>query len=93
MRALKSLLVAVFLFGVLARLLGTDLYEWQVGNGLMMIAGLGRLLIYVRGSGPPGLISGGEPSSPLGLGEDGRAPVSVHGRRGMTPVERVISDE
>jgi hypothetical protein len=93
MRALKSFLVVVFLAGVLARIFSTDIYGRQVGDMLIVIAALGRLLIYVRGLSLPGFISKEETLSPLRLSEDGHIPIWVKDRRELTPVERVISDE
>jgi hypothetical protein len=93
MRAMKSCLIAVFLVGVLARIFGADIYDRQVGNMLMMIAALGRLLIHARGLSLSSFIPKNETSSPLRLSGDGHISISVKGRKELTPLERVIADE
>lgn len=93
MRAVKSFLIAVFLFGVLARIFSADIYDRQVGNMLMMIAALGRLLIHARGLSLSSFIPKNETSSPLRLSADGRISIPVKDRKELTPLERVIADE
>lgn len=93
MRALKSFLIVVFLAGVLARIFSTDIYDRQVGNMLIVIAALSRLLIYVRSLNLSSFISKNETLAPLRLNDDGRISITVKGQRALTPVERVISDE
>lgn len=47
-RALKSLMILIFLAGVLIRVFGTELHVLRVGTLLMVIAAMGRLFLYVR---------------------------------------------
>lgn len=92
-RALKAFLVPVFLMGVLARVLSTEQPFMHVGDTLMTIAVLGRLLLYVRGLNPSSFRSKPETSSPLMLREISRTPVTAYDQRRRTPVERIISND
>ncbi len=92
-RALKSFLILVFLVGVLARVLSTEYHVLHVGDTLIAVGILGRLLVYVRGLNPSSFLSRPATSSPLMLNENGRASISVYDQRKRTPVERVISDK
>ncbi len=92
-RVLKSFLIVVFLAGVLACFFSADIYGRQVGNMLIVIAALSRLLLYVRGLSISGLNSKNETLSPLRLSNNGQMPIAARDRKELTPVERVISDE
>ena len=93
MRALKALLLLVFLTGVSVRVFGTELTVTRVGDLLIVVSMLARLLLYVRGLDPSGLVSKDETSSPLMLNEIARPSIAVYDQRNLTPIERVISDE
>jgi hypothetical protein len=67
LRALKSLLILVALVGGLVRFLGADYHVIHIGEVLIMVGVLGRLLLYVRGLNPSSVLSKPEPSSPLML--------------------------
>ena len=92
-RALKSLLILVCLLGVLVRVLGTDFHVTRVGDVLIAVGALGRLLVYLRGLNPSSFLSRPEASSQLMLNEGGQAPIAAYDQRKRTPVERVISDQ
>jgi hypothetical protein len=72
-RALKSFLILVFLVGVLVRVFSTEFHVLHVGDILIAVGVLGRVLVYVRGLNPSSFLSKPETSSPLMLNEDGRA--------------------
>ena len=92
-RALKALLVPIFLTGVLTRVFSTELAFTRIGNTLMVIAVLGRLLIYVRAWKPSSFKAKPETSSPLMLREISQTSVTPYDQRRRTPVERVISND
>ena len=92
MWALRAFLIPVFLAGVLVRVFNTELDFIRVGDTLMMIAVLGRLLLYLRGLHPSSFREK-ETTSPLMLNERLPTSVTVHDQRKLTPVERVISDK
>ena len=93
MRALKSFLILVFLVGVLVRVFSTEFHVLHVGDILIAVGVLGRLLVYVRGLNPSSFLSKPETSSPLMLNENGQASIAAYDQRKRTPVERVISDK
>jgi len=90
-RALKFLLVLVFLSGVSIRIFGPELSVTRVGDVLIAIAVLGRLFFYVRGLNPSRFTSGDEHSSPLKLNDNGLT-FTAYDQTRRTPLERVISD-
>jgi len=92
-RALKSFLVLVFLLGVLVRVFSTDFHVARVGQVLIEVGILGRLLVYLRGLKPSSSLSKPEVASQLILNEGGRASIAAYDQRKRTPVERVISDK
>jgi hypothetical protein len=92
-RALKSFLILVFLLGVLVRVFSTDFHVARVGEVLIEVGILGRLLVYLRGLNPSSSLSKPETSSPLMLNERGQASIAAYDQRKRTPVERVISDK
>jgi hypothetical protein len=93
LRALKSLLVLIVLTGVLVRVLGTELHVSRVGDLLIAVGILGRLLVYVRGLNPSGFLSRPATSSPLMLNENRRQSFVACDQSMHTPVERIISDK
>ncbi len=92
LRAFKTLLMLVFFVGVLVRLFSTDLYVMRVGDMLIAVPLLGRLLLYVRGLSPSQFLPRHEISFPLKLNNDAPTSFTVYDQRNLTPVERVISD-
>jgi hypothetical protein len=92
MRALKAFLLLLFLTGVLLRVFSTELTVTRVGDLLIVVPILGRLLLYVRGLDPSSFVSKDETSSPLMLIEKTQPSIAVYDQRNLTPVERVISD-
>jgi hypothetical protein len=91
-RALKAFLIPVFLLGVLVRIFGAEFQATHLGNLLMLVAVLGRLLLYVRSLNPASLSGQQETSSPLKLNEGLQRPVAAYETKSLSPVERVISD-
>jgi hypothetical protein len=92
-RALKSFLILVFLMGVLVRIFSPEYHVTHVGDILIAVGILGRLLVYVRGLNPSSFLSKPETSSPLMLNANGQASITAYDRRKRTPVERVIFDK
>ena len=92
-RVLKGLSLLIFLAGVLLRVFNTEVHVVQVGNLLIFIAILSRLLLYLRGLNPSGFRSTTEPSARLALNEDARRSVNSPAQDSLTPVERLISDK
>jgi hypothetical protein len=92
-RALKSLMIGVFLLGVLIRVVGTEIHVTRVGNILIVVAILTRLLLYVRSLKPSRFRSTTPSSSPLRLIEKAQPSIRTYERHGLTPVERVIADK
>ncbi len=92
-RGLKSLMIGVFLAGVLIRVLGTEIHVTRVGSILIFVAILTRLLLYVRGWHPSSFRSTTQSSSPLRLIEKPQPSVRTYEHNGLTPVERVIADK
>ena len=90
-RALKSFLILVFLVGVLVRIFSPEFHLTRVGDILIAVGVLGRLLLYVRGLSPGSFVSRNEVSSPLKLNDTGQRSFRVYDQRRRTPVERVIS--
>ena len=93
MRTLKSLLIPVFLFGVLLRVLSTEIHVLRIGDLLIFVAILGRLLLYVRCLNPSSFRSKPETSSSLMLTDKSEISIAAYDRRTLSPVERVISDK
>lgn len=92
-RALKSLLVLVFLGGIFIRITGTEYHVTRIGTLLMALGLLGHLLLYVRGLNPSRFFSKPDASSRLILREHGQMSVAAYDQSGHTPVERLISDK
>lgn len=89
-RALKCLLILIFLTGVLVHGLVTEYHVRRIGDLLMMIGLLGRLLVYVRGLHRSSFLSKGTDTSPLKLNV-AQVSFSAYDQKMRTPVERVIS--
>ena len=92
-RALKSLLVLVFLLGIFVRIMGTDYHVTRIGTVLMAVGVLGRLLLYVRGLKPSRFFPKPDALSRLILSEQSQTSVAGYDQSGHTPVERLISDK
>jgi hypothetical protein len=90
-RALKTLFLLLFLCGVLLRVSFTELHITHVGDLLIIVPALGRLLLYVRTLNPSSFTSKPATSSPLMLRERTEL-FAAYDQRNLTPVERVISD-
>jgi hypothetical protein len=84
LRALKSVLILVFLLGVLVRFVGSDYHVTHIGDTLIMVGLLGRLLLYVRGLNPSSLVSKTGISSPLMLDSVTQTSSTAGGHRGLT---------
>ena len=91
-RAGKSFLILVFLVGVLVRVFSTEYHVLHVGDILIAVGILGRLLLYVRGLTPSSFLSKPETSSPLMLNEYGRQSFVACDQSMRTPVNG-ISDK
>jgi hypothetical protein len=91
-RALKSLLILVFLAGVCVRVFSPELHLTRMGDVLIYVGILGRLFFYVRGLNPSQFNSQQANSSPLKLNEAVLTPVNAYDQSKRTPLERVISD-
>ena len=90
--ALKWLFGFVFVTGVLVRIFGTDYHVTRIGDLLMEVGALGRLLLYLRGKSPASYLKRHDESALLKLDV---APLSLttYDQRGRTPVERVVSSK
>lgn len=93
MRALKSLLIIMFLTGVLTRASSADIYSRQIGQMLMIVAVLSGLLLYLRGRRFDSSLHQAVDSSPLGLNHHGPVPSAASNRTGLTPLERAIRED
>jgi hypothetical protein len=92
-RALKSVLILVFLIGILVKVLSTEYHVTRTGVMLMTLGLLGRLFLYVRGLTPSTFLSRSEISSPLMLIDKSQTSIAAYDRKKRTPVERVIFDK
>ena len=90
MRAGKSFFILVLLLGVLVRIFSPEYHVTRVGDVLIMVGVLGRLLLYVRSLHPSSFLSKANDSSPLKL-NDSQMSFAAYDQRKRTPVERVIS--
>lgn len=89
-RALKCLLILIFLTGVAVHSLAIEYRVTRIGDLLMMIGLLGRLLVYVRGLQRSSFLSDAVDASPLKL-KVGQVSFTAYDQKMRTPVERVIS--
>jgi hypothetical protein len=88
--ALKSLVILVFLLGVFVRVFSPEYHVTRVGDILMVVGILGRLLLYLRTVSRDAFLSANEPLTTLVL-NDKSGPRALDNER-RTPLERVISD-
>jgi len=88
---LKWLLALVFVTGVLVRVFSTEFHVTRVGDILMEIGVLGRLLLYLRGMTRSKYLKERDDPAPLKLGES-HSPLPYDEQR-RTPVERVLSSK
>lgn len=88
--ALKWFFGFVFVTGVLVRIFGMDYHVTRVGNILMMVGVLSRLLLYLRITNP--FVSKPDESVLIKL-TDSPISLAAYDQRGRTPVERVISSK
>ncbi len=92
LRALKAFMILVFLVGILVRVFSFEFHLTRVGDILMAVGALGRLLLYVRGLNPSNYLSKPETLSLLPLNDKSPA-ITAYDQRERTPVERVIFDK
>ena len=76
-RALKSLLVLVFLAGIFVRIFSSELHVDRVGQMLIAIGVMGRLFMYVRDLKPAAFQPRSDAASPLMLNNNDKRPVSL----------------
>ena len=93
LRALKAFMVLVFLLGILVRVFSFDFHLTRVGDILIVVGVLGRLLLYLRGLTPSSYLSKTDTLSPLQLMDEPQPSISVYDQKKRTPVERVIFDK
>ena len=91
--ALKSFLILMFLAGVVVRIRSTDLDTRHLGDLLIAVPILSRLLIYARGMNPSTFLSKPETVSPLRLNDNVQPLFTAYDQGILTPVERLISDK
>ena len=89
-RALKWLLTLIFLTGVVVHGLAMEYRVTRIGDLLIMIGLLGRLLVYVRGLHRSRFLSEAIDTSPLKLNVS-QVSFTAYDQKMRTPVERVIS--
>jgi hypothetical protein len=92
LRALKTFMILVFLLGVLVRVLSIEFHLTRVGDVLIAVGVLARLLLYVRGLNPSSFVSKPETFSPLRLNDNSQTEITVYDQKKRTPIERVIFD-
>jgi hypothetical protein len=90
--ALKWFFGFVFVMGVLVRVFSPEYHLTRVGDILIVVGVLGRLLLYLRGMNPWRYVSKPDDSSRLQL-NDSPISLAAYDQRGRTPVERVISSK
>ena len=90
--ALKWFFGFIFVAGVLVRIFGADYHVTRVGDLLMEVGALARLLLYLRGKSPAKHFKEDDEAALLKLDV---APLSLAARdhTGRTPVERVVSSK
>ena len=93
LRAMKAFMILVFLVGILVRVFSLEFHLTRVGDVLIAVGVLGRLLLYVRGLNPSNYLSKPESLSPLRLIDNPQPSISVYDQKKRTPVERVIFDK
>ena len=88
--ALKWCFGFVFVTGVLVRVFSPEFHLTRVGNVLMVVGILSRLLLYLRGMNPSRYFSKPDDSSLIKL-NDSAISLKAYDQKRRTPVERVIS--
>jgi hypothetical protein len=91
-RALKFFLTLIFLLGVLVRIFSHEYHLTRVGDILIAVGILSRLLLYVRGLNPSRFLEKPDDSSPLKL-NDSPESFTAYDQSRRTPLERIISDK
>ena len=91
--AVKLFLIVIFFVGVLVRVNSTDRNISHLGDLLIAVPILCRLLFYVRGLNPSRFLPEDSTKAPLMLNETAQPAFTVYDHRKLTPVERVISDK
>jgi hypothetical protein len=92
-RSLKFFLILIFLVGVLVRIFSPEYHVTRVGDILIAVGILGRLLVYARGLRPSSFLSQPETPSPLMLIDQSQTSIAAYDPSKRTPVERVIFDK
>jgi hypothetical protein len=88
--ALKWFFGFVFVTGVLVRIFSPEFHLTRVGDILMAVGALSRLLLYLRGMNRASYVSQPDESTLIKL-NDSAMSLTAYDRRKRTPVERVIS--
>lgn len=91
-RALKFFLTIVFLVGVFVRVFSPEYHLTRVGDILIAVGILSRMLLYVRGLNPSSFLEKPDDLSPLKL-KDSQESFTAYDQRRRTPLERIISDK
>ena len=90
--ALKWFFGFVFVSGVLVRIFSTDYHLTRIGDLLMEVGVLGRLLLYLRGKNRSTYIDAPDDSVSLKL-NDSPLSFAAYDQTGRTPIERVFSSK
>jgi hypothetical protein len=93
LRALKAFMMLVFLLGILVRVFSFEFHLTRMGDVLIAVGVLGRLLVYVRGLNPSSYLPRPEILSPLRLIDNSQTSIRAYDQKKRTPVERVIFDK
>lgn len=88
--ALKWFFGFVFVTGVLVRVFSPEYHLTRVGDILIAVGVLSRLLLYLRGVNPSQYLSKPDNSSLIKLNE---ISLAAYDGKKRTPIERVISDK
>ncbi len=88
--ALKWFFGFVFVAGVLVRVFGDDYHVTRVGDLLMWVGVLSRLLLYLRGMNRSSFVSKPDNSALIKL-NDSSISLAAYDQSKSTPVERIIS--
>jgi hypothetical protein len=90
--ALKWFFGFVFVTGVLVRVFSAEYHLTRVGDILMAVGVLSRLLLYLRGMTPSRYVSTPDESTVIKL-NDSAISLAAYDQNKRTPVERIISRE
>lgn len=90
---LKTFLIVMFLAGVALRVLKLDANVHHLGDLMIAVPILTRLLLYVRGLNPASFLTKPDTASPLRLNERVQPLFTAYDQGMRTPVERLISDK